>query len=100
LNRAPIRFPGSPLGSFVEDADAVPSTPLGPLAANAGALGGDEAAVLARVAAAAQAQAGGLGGADAENALATLAPTQLNAVQMYISKLLGNLNGAAAAAAR
>ena len=91
---------GSPLGAFVEDADAVPSTPLGPLqssAAHGSGLGGEEAAVLARVAAAAAAAPGG--GADAENPLAALAPRQITAVQQYISKLLSNLNGGAAAPA-
>lgn len=86
----------------MEDADAVPSTPLGPLqasAAHGGGLTGEEAAVFARVAAAAAADATGGGGAEAENPLAALAPRQLTAVQQYISKLLGNINGAAAAAA-
>jgi hypothetical protein len=93
---------GSPLGSFVEDADAVPSTPLGPLqasAAHGGGLSSEEAAVLARVAAAAAAaDAPGGGGGEAENPLAALAPRQLTAVQQYISKLLGNINAGAAAA--
>ena len=40
------------------------------------------------------------GGAEAENPLASLAPTQLTAVQQYISKLLGNLGAAGAAAVR
>ena len=87
---------GSPLGSFVEDAEGVPSTPLGPLQANgAHAAAGLDPAVLAAAAAAAAP-----GGAEAENPLAQLAPTQLTAVQQYISKLLGNLGAAGAAAVR
>ena len=88
---------GSPLGSFVEDAEGVPSTPLGPLQANAGAAvgAGLDPAVLAAAAAAAAP-----GGAEAENPLASLAPTQLTAVQQYISKLLGNLGAAGTAAVR
>ena len=88
---------GSPLGSFVEDAEGVPSTPLSPLQANgahAAAAGLDPAVLAAAAAAAAP------GGAEAENPLAQLAPTQLTAVQQYISKLLGNLGAAGAAAVR
>jgi hypothetical protein len=74
---------GSPLGAFVEESEAVPSTPLGPLAAAvAGAAGAGAAGAEACVS-----------DMDVETtvgpALALMQPERLAGLQSLISRMLG-----------
>ena len=75
----------------MEDAEAVPSTPLGPLApqADASAAAADGAALAAAVAATAGADEGA-----AEEALALMPPQKLAGLQSLIGRLLGARGGA------